>query len=315
MKRAVFIILAAVVCLQAGAQTASSLFWKKDGKQVTEIVSEQPVQYKYVGHHGPAVENGYFALRIYFNDSGAIDVYSKSGKQMELLRYGWYPSEEQQAAEGAGCDEYRVGSTIGAGGIALWDGEKEVKLAAKSRTARVGKTVDGSYAEIIAYGVEYKGSTVDISIRVDMADGSRFATITGSEINGKEVMFLTGVNYFEGGIADYGEGWIAAWGVHPPDVSKDPGPVGVGMRFNPADFSAPEKTGDMVRIISKPSSSIRTMVTCASVKEDEINTAEKLIAAVSSGHCASGHCSSERCASGCRRANSCCTNQTKNTLK
>ena len=80
----------------AEAQTAKSLFLKSDGKQVTKIFSELGNEYKTVGHHGPAVENAYMALRIYFNDSGAIDVYSKTGRGMELEKYGWYPTEVEQ---------------------------------------------------------------------------------------------------------------------------------------------------------------------------------------------------------------------------
>ena len=76
------------------AQTAKSLFWRSDSLQVSEIVSETGDQYRKVGHHGPAVENSHLALRIYFNDSGAIDLYSKSGRGMELERYLWYPSAE-----------------------------------------------------------------------------------------------------------------------------------------------------------------------------------------------------------------------------
>jgi hypothetical protein len=50
------------------------------------------------------------------------------------------------------------------------------------------------------------------------------------------------------------------------------------MRFKPAKFLAPEKTADMVRIISKPASRIETQVVAASVKESELNTAEKFAA-------------------------------------
>ena len=274
-------LLALMTILPAGAQTAYSLFWKRDRKQLNEIVSPIPVQYKYVGHHGPAVENSHCALRIYFNDSGAIDVYSKSGRQMELLEYGWYPSEEQMAEEGAGCDEYRVGSTIGAGGIALWDGEKEVKLKAKSRTARAGRSETGAYAEIIAYGVPYKDSSVDISIRVDVSDSSRIATVTGSEIHGRDVQFLTGINYPEGAAVRFDNGWIAVWGVHPPDVSKTPGPIGAGMRYDPTTFAKVEQTDDMVRLISVPSSSVRTEVIASSYKDDTLDDAEKFVAFVS----------------------------------
>ena len=59
-----------------GAQTARSLFLKSDGKQVTKIFSESGNEYKTVGHHGPAVENAYMALRIYFNGAGEIRLVS-----------------------------------------------------------------------------------------------------------------------------------------------------------------------------------------------------------------------------------------------
>ena len=260
------------------AQTATSLFWRSDSLQVNEIVSQQAVQYNFVGHHGPAVENSHCALRIYFNDSGAIDVYSKSGKQMELREYLWYPTEKQQAEEGAGCDEYLVGRTVGVGGVALWDGEKEVKLkATKGRTARVGEIKGGKYAEMIAYGVEYKGELVDVSIRVEMKDNSRVATVVASELNGKKVQFLTGINYQKGETVEYGKKYIAVWGIHPADVSKNPSPLGAGMWFKPGKFEKVEQTGDMVRIISKPAKTISTQVVAASTKEDELNTEAKFV--------------------------------------
>ena len=266
-------------CAQGGAQTATSLFWRSDSLQVKEIVSEQAVQYNFVGHHGAAVENSMCALRIYFNDSGAIDVYSKSGKQMELLKYHWYPTEKQMAEEGAGCDEYLVGKTVGLGGIALWDGEKEVKLVAtKGRTARVGMIRGGSFAEMVAYGVMYKGEPADVSIRVEMTDGSRVAKVIATELNGRKVQFLTGVNFHPGETVEFGKKYISVWGIHPADVSQNPCELGGGMWFKPNKFEAPEKTENMVRIISKPASRIETQVVAASVKEDELNTAEKFAA-------------------------------------
>ena len=261
-------------CAHGGAQTAYSLFWRSDSLQVKEAV-----QYSFVGHHGAAVENSMCALRIYFNDSGAIDVYSKSGKQMELRKYLWYPTEKQMAEEGAGCDEYLAGRTVGLGGIALWDGEKEVKLVAtRGRTARVGEIKGGSFAEMIAYGVEYKGESVDVSIRVEMKDKSRVAKVIATELGGRKVQFLTGVNYHPGETVEFGKGYIAVWGVHPADVSQNPCELGGGMWFKPGKFEAPEKTENMVRIISKPASKIETQVVAASVKEDELNTAEKFLA-------------------------------------
>ena len=282
MKQKISLVAVAALALifsaNSDAQTATSLFWRSDSLQVKEIVSPQAVQYNFVGHHGPAVENSHCALRLYFNDSGAIDVYSKSGKQMELEKYLWYPTVKQQLEEGAGCDEYLVGRTVGVGGIALWDGENEVKLkATKGRTARVGEIKGGKYAEIIAYGVEYKGGLVDVAIRVEMKDNSRVAKIVATELNGKKVQFLTGINYQKGETVEYGKKYIAVWGIHPADVSQNPSPLGAGMWFKPSKFETVEQTGDMVRIISKPAKTISTEVVAASTKEDELNTEAEFV--------------------------------------
>lgn len=261
--------------VSGGTGTASSLFWRRDSLQIPEIVSEQPVQYKKVGHHGPAVENAGFALRLYFNDSGAIDIYSKSGKQMELRKYLWYPTVDQQASEGAGCDEYMVGKTVGVGGIALWDGSREVKLkATRGRTARVGSTDCGSFAEIISYGVQCGEESYDISVRVDVTDGDRTATVTARELNGKKVRFLTGVNLHPGSDVRVARGYACVWGVHPSDVSKNPIPLGAGIIYDPAVFRKSYMTDDMVRLVSVRTSCVSTRVASASTKESAICTAD-----------------------------------------
>ncbi len=265
-------------------QTATSLFWRSDSLQVKEIVSEEPVQYKKVGHHGPAIENPWSIFRLYFNDSGAIDVYSKSTHFMELSRFHWYPTDEQREEFGAGIDQYTVGKTVGLGGVALWDGENEVKLVAtKGRTARVGETEDGSFAEIIAYGVLYKGEYIDVSERIDVTRNEREATVTATVLGGQRVQFLSGVNFHEGEEVVYDDRHIAVWGVHPPDVAKDPQPVGAGLFYSPKHFPTIEKTENMVRIISREADSMSVRIVAASTLEDELNTVEKFMEYMDNG--------------------------------
>lgn len=276
-RKCFIISVSALLCtFLSSAQTETSLFFRSDSVQVSEIVSDGPDQYKKVGHHGPAVENPWYALRIYFNDSGAIDLYSKSGKQMELRKYLWYPTREQQENEGAGCDEYRVGKTVGLGGIALWDKDHEVKLAAEHRTARVGKFRGGAFAEMISYGVPYRGRKVDVSVRIEMTDKSRKAKIIASVVSGGRVQFVTGLNYHAGEYVQAGWGAIGTWGIHPADVSENPIEVGAGLEYDPDDYvGIPESLDDMVRLVSKPCRKLVTTVVAASVKEDELNTPEK----------------------------------------
>lgn len=277
MKKSLLLILfCCATSLMLDAQTAHSLFWKRDSLQVNEIVSEAGNQFNQVGQHGPAVENSHMALRIYFNDSGAIDVFSKTGGQMELLKYNWYPPKAIRNNLDVSNDHYIVGKTVGLGGIALWDGEKEVKLVAtKGRTARAGSTKNGSYAEMIAYGVEYKGVLVDISIRIDVDRKHREAYITATELNGHKVQFFTGVNCHEGQTIFTGKGYIGVWGAHRGDKAPVPIEIGAGLWFKSNVFTPAEKVGDMVRIISKPTSVIKTTVVASSTKETELNTVDK----------------------------------------
>ncbi len=274
MKKLILVLSALALTYVSMAQTAVSLFWKSDSLQVSEVVSETADLYDELGHGGPAVENSHMILRLLFNDSGAVDVYSKSGRGMELARYGWYPTAEQQELERAGADAYEVGNTIGCGGFALWDGEKEVRLVAtRGRTARVGETKKGSYVEMTAYGVEYMGGLVDIMVRIDVNVKSRLASVSAKELSGKKVRFLTGVNFHEGQKVIVDKKHVAVWGQHP--VEGTAFPVGAAVLFSDKAFPTVERTGDMVRIISEPAEEVKTRVLASSTKEAELNSAKR----------------------------------------
>lgn len=274
MKKLLLVLSALAVTYVSMAQTAASLFWKSDSLQVNEIVSETADLHDELGHGGPAVENSHMILRMFFNDSGAVDVYSKSGRGMELARYGWHPTEQQQELEGAGADAYEVGTTIGCGGFSLWDGEKEVRLVAtKGRTARVGDTKKGAYAEMVAYGVEYMDGLVDIMVRIDVNVKSRYASVTAKELSGKKVRFMTGLNHHEGQKVLVAKKHVATWGPHP--VEGKAFPVGAAVIFSDNAFPTVEKTDRVVRVISEPAAEVKTKILASSTKEAELNSAKR----------------------------------------
>lgn len=263
-----------LISFSTTAQTAASLFRISDSLQVAEVVSDKADMKSEVGHMGPAVENSHMAMRLIFDDSGAIDVYSKSGRGMELELYKWYPSARMRESAGVGADVYETGNTLGLGGVALWDGEKVVRLAAtKGRTARIGDTKKGAYAEIVAYGVEYKGDLVDVAVRVEMTAKSRIANITARTLGGEKVVFVTGVNFHEGQKLIEGEGYVAVWGKHPSEGSQIN--VGAGMFYSVKDFPTLKKTEDMILLISEASDKIDTKVLSSSSMEAELNTAKR----------------------------------------
>ena len=285
-------------CLSLGAQqhTFYSQFRRTDSLQVAELWTPTEVRpgevTHEIGHHGPAVENQFMALRFYYDGRGAIDVYNKSGLiDNELGRWHWYPSDKAIAEEGAGCDEYFVGKTLGIGGVLLWDGEKAVRLdATAGRRSVVGRKGNSVYMEMTAYGVEYMGEKVDIAVRVDVYDGSRWANVSAREINGRKVQFVTGVNYHPGAIVQQGRGYIAVWGAHPANIVQKPRPLGAGLRYQARKFSEPEDTGNMIRLVSAPASSISTSIVSASLSDTELGDAVKFLEYVADRHLCVGEC-------------------------
>ena len=257
--------------------TDASLYMKADKiSYLTDIGSESGDLYSTIGHHGPAVENEWMALRIYFSDKVAIDVYNKAKAGLELKEAHWYPTPAQQK-EGWGADYYKVGATVGLGGVKLWDGEKLVSLnPVTNRLARVGKTESTSWMEMISKGVPYKGKKVDIKVRVTVFSGKREAKVEAFSLNGEKVQFATGVNYFKGFETKKGENYIAVWGTHPEDVAAEVVGIGAAIKYNPKDYVKNTDDGTQYLLISKPGKYLATEIVSASAKENEINTLDKL---------------------------------------
>jgi hypothetical protein len=257
--------------------TDTSLYMKADKiSYLTDIGSESGDLYQTIGHHGPAVENEWMALRIYFSDKVAIDVYNKANPGLELKKAHWYPTPEQQK-EGWGADYYKVGATVGLGGVRLWDGEKVVPLnPVTNRLARVGKTDTTSWMEMISSGVPYKGKTVDIKIRVTVFSGKREAKVEAFSLGGEKVQFVTGINYFPGFETKKGINYIAVWGKHPEDVAAEIIGIGAAIKYNPKDYVKKTDDGTQYLLISKPTKHLETEIVSACAREKDMNNLDKL---------------------------------------
>lgn len=279
MKKITTFLFAIALIIQTQAQnkTDVSLFMRSDSVQQTEISAESGDLYKTIGHHGPAVENEWMALRIYFSAKSAIDVYSKAKPQLELREKEWYPTAEDQKA-GWGADYYKVGETVGLGGVHLWDGEKVMKLnPVSNRTARVVKEPTCSYMEMLSEGVPYMGRKIDVLVRVTVYSGERNAKVEAFALTDLPVQFVTGVNYHEGEEIYKKDGLIAAWGVHPEDVAAEIVEIGAAIKYDPADFVKMEDDGTQFLLISKPCKQLKTWISSTCAREPEINTMEKFI--------------------------------------
>jgi len=279
MKRLTTLIFVFALIFQTQAQnkTDISLFMRSDSIQQAEISEASGDLYNTIGHHGPAVENEWMALRIYFSKKSAIDVYSKAKPQLELREKEWYPTAKEQN-EGWGADYYKVGETVGLGGIHLWDGEKVLKLdPVSNRTARVVKEPTCSYMEMLSEGVPYMGRKIDVLVRVTVYSGERNAKVEAFALTDQPVQFVTGVNYHKGEEIYRKDGLIAAWGVHPEDVAAEIVEIGAAIMYNPADFVQTEDDGTQFILISKPCKQLKTWVSSACAREPEINTMKKFI--------------------------------------
>lgn len=279
MKRITLVLVAILLLLQTQAQnkTDISLFMRSDSLQQAEISSESGDLYSTIGHHGPAIENEWMALRIYFSEKAAIDVYSKAKAQLELHEKEWYPSAKEQK-QGWGADYYKAGETVGLGGVRLWDGEKVVKLnPVSNRTARVVKESNCSYMEMLSEDVPYLGRKVDVLVRVTVYSGERNAKVEAFALTDEPVQFVTGVNYHKGQETYNTDGLIASWGLHPEDVAAELVEIGAAIIYSPADFTETKDDGTQFLLISKPGKQLKTWVSSACGREPEINTMKKFI--------------------------------------
>lgn len=258
--------------------TDVSLFMKKNSKvYLHEVASESGNMFHKLGHHGPAIENPWFGLRIYFDKKTAIDVYSKATPGLELREALWYPSKEQQR-NGWGADYFKVGKTVGLGGIRLWDGTKVIPLNPVSgRSAKVVKKEDISYMEMLSEGIPYKGDKVDIMVRVTVFPDNRNAKIEAFEQNNKSVQFVTGIAYHKGQSVKKATNYIASWGIHPEDVAAEKVEIGAAILFNEADISKQIDNGKQHLLVSIPTTQLETWVTSANAREAELNTMLKFI--------------------------------------
>jgi len=256
-------------------KTDVSLFIKKSPeKQLTEVFSETGDMYKTLGHHGPAIENEFLAFRLYFNYKMAIDIYSKASANMELAEAKWYTTPEQQM-NGWGADYYKVGNTVGLGGIRLWDGEKVLTLDPVSqRSARVVKEANVSFLEMLSHDVPYMDRTVDILVRLTVFSGHRKAKVEVIALSDEDVQFVTGLNYHDGLKTSWENNYLLTWGVHPEDVAAEKVEIGGAILFNPDDFVDRIDDGKQQLLISKPLRKLEYWITSANERETEINSLE-----------------------------------------
>jgi hypothetical protein len=258
--------------------TDISLFLRSDSIQVNFIESKSGDLFNELGHHGPAIENEYFGLRVYFSQLASIDLYSKKTRGLELKKFKWYPTSKQQEA-GAGGDYYKVGKTIGLGSIRLWDGEKVQLLSpVDRRSCRVVKEANHSFLEMLSEGVPYKGEKVDILVRVTVFSGIREAKVEAFALCDQKVQFVTGINYFDGMQVKSGTNYVATWGIHPEDINVGKKMVlGSAIIFNTKDYLKIMDEPNEKIYISAPTKYISLGITATNDTGSDLNNVKNFM--------------------------------------
>lgn len=273
MPLIIWILISGAVYSQGSTEV--SMYLKKNPEsQLDYIESKKGNLFSKLGHHGPAIENQWYALRLYFSKKTAIDVYSKAKPGLELKEKKWYPSGKEQL-EGWGADYYKVGNTVGLGGIKLWDGDEVLDLnPVLKRSAQVTAWGDSCSMEMISEGIPYRGSKVDIKIRVSMFASKREARVEAFSMNGEAVRFVTGLNYFQDFVTRKGDHFVLSWGIHPEDVAAEKVEVGAALILNPDIIEKQLDDGHQILFISKPVQTITSWVTSYCAREPEIASYE-----------------------------------------
>ncbi len=254
-------------------QTDACLFLRSDSVYINEVQEESGDLYKKLGHHGPAIENEWLGLRLYFdNKASAIDVYNKQKIGLELKEAKWYTTEKEQK-KGLGAYYYKAGSTVGLGGVRLWDGSNMVLLAPVSnRIARVKKEANYSQMELLSKDVPYKGKKIDVLVRLTAYSGIREMRVEAFAFSDEEVQFITGINYHKNQQVFKEDNYIITWGYHPEDVDAEKIEVGWAIMINPDDFIGKTDDGSQMLFISKPTNYISHWVTSTIEKDKELGT-------------------------------------------
>ena len=267
-KISLSVLLVSGLTVRAENRTDVSLKWNDSEEQQSEIRSESGDLFEQVAHHGPAIENEWMGIRIYFDRKCALDVYNKTRPGLELAEASWYPTEEQQR-EGWGADQYKAGETLGLGGVRLWDDGRVVPLdPVTMRIARARKDAVSSQIEMLSEGIPYKGGKVDILVRVTAYSGCREMKVEAFALCDDPVEFVTGINYWPEAPSFEGEGCMGSWGIHPEDVAAVQLNIGGALIYDPDDFPIKKKTDGEILLVSRPTKQIATWITSACEKEE-----------------------------------------------
>jgi len=272
----------------AESGTAVSMFMNSDGKQIAYAETKTGDLYKTMGHHGPAVENLWAAYRIYFNDSLSVDTLSKFQPRLELHKSEWYTLDHPKLdGLNYGVDNYRVGKTVGLGGLRLWDPSRKgkdksvsVKLSktpGSLRRAAVIQDNDGAEIRMLSKGVPFQDELLDIEFTLRVITGERFALLTAKVLSGQRIQFATGITIHDQlKLVEQQDNFLMAWGDYDSPAASEVFNVGSGLVFEPDTIQGTIRKKNEILIITKPLTTFTYLISTANAKEaSDLNTVDR----------------------------------------
>ncbi len=242
-----FVILFAMAsCTQTErtkkSKTQAYLGLKEGGKWVWVTKSNGIEQYEYQGgefksvpsltvdekhtdhsfdiqFEGPGWESDKIGYRLYLDWRNAIDIFGKVTDTLVLHNVGLDGFDSYHEICDWGVDVLKVGSSLGIGSLAYWDGEKAIRVEeTDSIYCEVESNGNNSVAIVDYYGWKIDGITTDVTTSLSIEKGS-YLTQYDIELSNELPNLTTGIVKFPGTTVvtfdDLKPGWgcLATFGV------------------------------------------------------------------------------------------------------
>lgn len=129
----------------------------------------------YIKYEGPGWENDRVAFRFYLDNRNAIDVFGKRTTGIVLPTVGVDGYDNYHNLSFWGMDNLKVGKALGLGSIAIWDGEKVVRVDEKDSTTCFIQTDSKLRSQVNTtyYGWNANGVKCNLKSLITLDAGSR----------------------------------------------------------------------------------------------------------------------------------------------
>ncbi len=129
----------------------------------------------YIKYEGPGWESDMTGYRFYLDQRNGIDVYGKTTPGISLPAVGVDGYDNYHKMADWGMDILKVGKALGLGSIAIWDGEKAVRVE-KRDSAMCYIPADGkirSQVKTTYYGWDANGTKCNLDALISIDAGNR----------------------------------------------------------------------------------------------------------------------------------------------